>query len=81
MKDFGESIINCFKSKGGKLACDFVIEEGVHRGIQSVKAGVVEENVVPSAVFGMAMNSEQVQALFFRARINDIAVSKMEVKV
>lgn len=40
---FRESIINCSKSKGGKLACDFVIEEGVHRGIQSVKAGVVEE--------------------------------------
>lgn len=59
-----------------------VIEEGVHREIQSEKAVVVEvigqEYDPPCSVWD---GYEQVQALFFKARINDITVSKMEVRV
>lgn len=60
----------------------FVIEEGVHRGIQSEKAGVVEvmgQEYDPSCCVWDGY--EQVQALFFKARINGMAVSKIGVRV
>lgn len=58
----------------------FVIEEGVHGGIQSEKAGVVEvigQEYDPSCTVWDGY--ELVQTLFFKVRINDTEVSKVQV--
>lgn len=69
-----------FKRKE-RISCDFC-DKGVHKRIYIEKVGVFEviaQEYDPSC--SVWDGYEQLQALFFKARVNDIVLSKMEGKV